>query len=168
MRSINTPSRPITLHDLATWGPKLLAEMMHLPGFQDVSSDQQNGGLDELLHYDRVTAAKLGQTAQSLDASLYGAFGQSEVSLIYTQLNQYYVILEVAPEYWAEPGRFEDRLLPSSRHQQPNSQRKRPAFGDGVMEDQHHSACVEPHGPLPFRHGFVQPRARRLAQRCDA
>ncbi len=91
------------LTDLATWGPKLLAEMMHLPGFQDVSSDQQNGGLDELLHYDRVTAAQLGQTAQSLDAALYGAFGQSEVSLIYTQLNQYYVILEVAPEYWESP-----------------------------------------------------------------
>src|SRR5271170_5312498 len=92
-----------TLTDLATLGPKLLAEMMHLPGFQDVSSDQQNGGLDELLHYDRVTAAQLGQTAQSLDAALYGAFGQSEVSLIYTQLNQYYVILEVAPEYWQSP-----------------------------------------------------------------
>ena len=91
------------LTDLATWGPKLLAEMMHLPGFQDVSSDQQNGGLDEMLHYDRVTAAKLGQTSQSLDAALYGAFGQSEVSLIYTQLNQYYVILEVAPEYWESP-----------------------------------------------------------------
>ncbi len=92
-----------SLADLATWGPKLLNEMMKLPGFQDVSSDQQNGGLDELLHYDRVTAAKLGQTAQSLDAALYGAFGQSEVSLIYTQLNQYYVVLEVAPEYWQSP-----------------------------------------------------------------
>ncbi len=92
-----------SLADLATWGPRLLNEMMKLPGFQDVSSDQQNGGLDELLHYDRVTAAKLGQTAQSLDAALYGAFGQSEVSLIYTQLNQYYVVLEVAPEYWQSP-----------------------------------------------------------------
>ena len=92
-----------TLADLNTWGPKLLAEMMHLPGFQDVSSDQQNGGLDELLHYDRVTAAKLGQTAQSLDAALYSAFGQSEVSIIYTQLNQYYVVLEVAPQYWQSP-----------------------------------------------------------------
>jgi multidrug efflux pump len=91
------------LADLKTWGPKLLAEMMKLPGFQDVSSDQQNGGLDELLQYDRVTAAKLGQTAQSLDAGLYGAFGQSEVSLIYTQLNQYYVVLEFAPEYWQSP-----------------------------------------------------------------
>jgi multidrug efflux pump len=92
-----------TLADLNTWGPKLLAEMMHLPGFQDVSSDQQNGGLDERLNYDRVTAAKLGQTAQSLDTALISAFGQSLVSIIYTQLNQYYVVLEVAPEYWQSP-----------------------------------------------------------------
>jgi multidrug efflux pump len=96
------------LSDLSTWGPKLLEAMTHLRGFQDVSSDQQNGGLDELLHYDRVTAAQLGQTAQSLDASLYGAFGQSEVSLIYTQLNQYYVVLEVAPEYWQSPEGLKD------------------------------------------------------------
>src|SRR6202020_1655969 len=77
--------------------------MKHLPGLQDVSSDQQNGGLDELLNYDRATAAKLGLTVQSLDSALYGAFGQSEVSLIYTQLNQYYVVLEVAPQYWQSP-----------------------------------------------------------------
>jgi multidrug efflux pump len=89
--------------DLTTWGPRLLGEMTRLPGFQDVSSDQQNGGLDEMLTYDRVTAAKLGQTAQSLDAGLYSAFGQSEVSIIYTQLNQYYVVLEVAPQYWQSP-----------------------------------------------------------------
>jgi multidrug efflux pump len=92
-----------SLADLNTWGPKLLGEMMHLPGFQDVSSDQQNGGLDERLNYDRVTAAKLGQTAQSLDDALDSAFGQSLVSIIYTQLNQYYVVLEVAPEYWQSP-----------------------------------------------------------------
>jgi len=92
-----------SLRDLNTWGPRLLAEMMHLPGFQDVSSDQQNGGLDERLTYNRVAAARLGQTAQSLDAGLYSAFGQSEVSLIYTQLNQYYVVLEVAPQYWQRP-----------------------------------------------------------------
>ncbi|HEY1732436.1 MAG TPA: efflux RND transporter permease subunit [Terriglobales bacterium] len=89
--------------DLAIWGPRLLAEITRLPGFQDVSSDQQNGGLDELLTYDRVTAAKLGQTAQSLDQGLYSAFGQQEVSIIYTQLNQYYVVLEVAPPYWQTP-----------------------------------------------------------------
>ncbi|WP_353064978.1 efflux RND transporter permease subunit [Tunturibacter psychrotolerans] len=91
------------LADLKTWGPRLLGEMKKLPGLQDVNTDQQNGGLDEMLNYDRVTAAKLGQTAQSLDQGLYSAFGQSEVSIIYTQLNQYYVVLEVAPEYWQTP-----------------------------------------------------------------
>jgi multidrug efflux pump len=89
--------------DLATWGPRVFAEMKRLPGFQDVNSDQQNGGLDLLLNYDRVTAAKLGQTAQSLDNSVYSAFGQSEVSIIYTQLNQYYVVLEVDPQYSQTP-----------------------------------------------------------------
>jgi multidrug efflux pump len=91
------------LTDLKTWGPRLLAEMKKLPGLQDVNTDQQNGGLDEMLTYDRVTAARLGQTAQSLDQGLYSAFGQSEVSIIYTQLNQYYVVLEVAPEFWQTP-----------------------------------------------------------------
>jgi multidrug efflux pump len=89
--------------DLATWGPRVFAEMKRLPGLQDVNSDQQNGGLDIVLNYDRVTAAKLGQTAQSLDSGIYGAFGQSEVSLIYTQLNQYYVVLEVDPQYSQTP-----------------------------------------------------------------
>jgi multidrug efflux pump len=91
------------VEDLTKWGPTILSEMKRLPGFQDVSSDQQNGGLDQLMTYDRVTAAKLGLTVQSLDSTLYGAFGQSEVSIIYTQLNQYYVVLEVAPQYWQSP-----------------------------------------------------------------
>jgi multidrug efflux pump len=89
--------------DLAKWGPILLAEMKKLPGFQDVNTDAQNAGLEELLTYDRATAARLGITPSSLDTSLSGAFAQSEVSLIYTQLNQYYVVLEVAPPYWQSP-----------------------------------------------------------------
>jgi multidrug efflux pump len=91
------------LTDLQIWGPKLLAGMKKLPGLQDVNTDQQNGGLDEYVTFDRVTAARLGQTASSLDKGLYSAFGQSEVSVIYTQLNQYYVVLEVAPPYWQRP-----------------------------------------------------------------
>jgi multidrug efflux pump len=89
--------------DLAKWGPILLAQMKRLPGFQDVNSDQQNGGLEEVVNYDRITAARLGLTPSSLDSSLYNAFGQSEVSVIYTQLNQYYVVLEVAPRYFQSP-----------------------------------------------------------------
>jgi multidrug efflux pump len=89
--------------DLTHWAPILLAQVKKLPGLQDVNTDFQNAGLSEYLTYDRVTAARLGVTSQSLDSSLYAAFGQSEVSLIYTQLNQYYVVLEVAPPYWQSP-----------------------------------------------------------------
>jgi multidrug efflux pump len=89
--------------DLANWGPILLQNMQKLPDLTDVNTDQQNNGLEELLNYDRVTAARLGQTPQSLDSSLCSAFCQSEVSVIYTQLNQYYVVMEVAPPYWQDP-----------------------------------------------------------------
>ncbi len=99
------------VQDLSKWGPILLTEMKKLPGLQDVNSDQQNGGLEELVTYDRTTAAKLGITTQSLDSSLYSAFGQSEVSIIYTQLNQYYVVLEVAPQYWQTPQGLKDIYL---------------------------------------------------------
>jgi multidrug efflux pump len=102
------------VQDLSKWGPILLSAMKRLPGLQDVSSDQQNGGLDELMNYDRITAAKLGLTVQSLDSALYSAFGQSEVSIIYTQLNQYYVVLEVAPQYWQSPEGLKDIYLLSS------------------------------------------------------
>jgi multidrug efflux pump len=105
--------------ELTTWGPIILNQMQHLPGFQDVSSDQQNGGLDELLTYDRTTAAKLGLTAQALDSALYSAFGQSEVSIIYTQLNQYYVVLEVAPQFWQSPEGLKDVYLQSNGHYVP-------------------------------------------------
>jgi multidrug efflux pump len=92
-----------TTTDLNYWGPVLLNQMKRLPGFLDVNSDQQNGGLTETLTYDRVTAGRLGITPQSLNSALYSAFGQSQVSIIYTQLNQYYVVLEVAPPFWQSP-----------------------------------------------------------------
>jgi len=107
------------VQDLSHWAPIILSQMQHLPGLQDVSSDQQNGGLDEVMNYDRVTAARLGFTTQQLDSSLYGAFGQSEVSIIYTQLNQYYVVLEVAPQYWQTPEGLKDIYLQSSGRNVP-------------------------------------------------
>jgi len=104
------------VQDLHKWGPILLSEMKKLPGLQDVNSDQQNGGLSEVMTYDRTSAAKLGLTTQSLDSSLYQAFGQSEVSIIYTQLNQYYVVLEVAPQYWQTPQGLKDIYLRTANH----------------------------------------------------
>ena len=91
------------LDDLVKWGPILLKEMKTLPGFTDVNSDQQNSGLQATLEYDRQTASRLGITPQMIDQALYQSFGQSPVSTMYTSLNQYYVVLEVAPEYWQSP-----------------------------------------------------------------
>ncbi|GGH14504.1 efflux RND transporter permease subunit [Silvibacterium dinghuense] len=92
-----------SLDDLKKWAPKLKEEIAKLPGLQDVNTDYQNAGLSEYLTYDRATAARLGASASSLDNDLYAAYGQQLVSLIYTQLNQYYVVLEVAPQYWQSP-----------------------------------------------------------------
>ncbi len=103
------------INDLAHWGPIVLENMEKLPSLSDVNTDQQNSGLEEYLTYDRVTAARLGQTSQSLDNSLYSAFGQSEVSVIYTELNQYYVVMEVAPPYWQNPSELNNiYFAPSS------------------------------------------------------
>lgn len=89
--------------DISKYGPALLASLKHTKGFTDVNTDQQNKGLQTLLNYDRPTAARVGLTPQLLDDTLYDAFGQREASTIYTELNQYYVILEVAPKYWQTP-----------------------------------------------------------------
>ncbi len=102
------------VQDLSHWGPILLAQMKKLPNFQDVNTDAQNNGLQELLTYDRSTASRLGITPSSLDSSLYAAFGQSEVSIIYTELNQYYVVLEVAPQYWQSPSGLKNIYLNTS------------------------------------------------------
>ncbi|MDB4967842.1 MAG: acriflavin resistance protein [Myxococcales bacterium] len=91
------------VHELAKWGPLMLGEMRRLPGLRDVSSDQQTGGLNTRLTYDRVRAARLGLTAQSLDRELYDAFGQAQVSIIYTPINQYYVVLEASPRLTQDP-----------------------------------------------------------------
>jgi len=95
------------VQDLTKWGPILLGEMQRLPGLQDVSSDQQNGGLEVLMNYDRVTAAKLGLTVKTLDSALYSAFGQSEVSIIYTQFKSVLRGAGSRSPVLAEPGRIE-------------------------------------------------------------
>jgi multidrug efflux pump len=77
--------------------------MKKAPGLADVNSDQQNRGLQALLSYDRVTASRMGITTQNIDATLYDAFGQRQVSTMYRQQNQYHVVMEVNPRYWQSP-----------------------------------------------------------------
>ncbi|HET6889011.1 MAG TPA: efflux RND transporter permease subunit [Candidatus Udaeobacter sp.] len=91
------------LSDLVKWGPIMLAEMRKLHGFTDVNSDQLNAGLQAWLTYDRATAARLGISAQLIDDTLYDAFGQRQVSTMFTSLNQYHVVMEVDPQFWQNP-----------------------------------------------------------------
>ena len=92
-----------TVEDLSTWGPRVYNEMRKIPQLKDVTTDQQNRGLQMLLDYDRQSAARFGITPQVIDNSLYFGFGEAQVSTIYTSLNQYYVVLQAAPQFLLNP-----------------------------------------------------------------
>ncbi len=90
--------------ELATWAPRVVEELQKRSELRDVSSDQQNQGLQMMLNFDRATAARFGITPQNIDDALYDAFGQRQVSTIFTELNQYRVILAVQPQFRQDPG----------------------------------------------------------------
>jgi multidrug efflux pump len=91
------------LHLLTLWAPRLLAQLRTIRQLTDVNSDQQNSGLEADVTFDRDTASRLGLSTQTIDDTLYDAFGQREVSTMYTPLNQYFVVMEVAPKFWQSP-----------------------------------------------------------------
>jgi multidrug efflux pump len=91
------------LNDIYTWAPKIAAELEKLDVLTDVNSDQQQKGLQADLVIDRPTAARLGLTTSQIDSTLYDAFGQRQVSVIFAPRNQYHVVMEVAPEFWQTP-----------------------------------------------------------------
>jgi multidrug efflux pump len=94
------------INELNSWTPKLVETLHNLPELRDVSSDQQDQGKQVLLSIDRFTASRLGITPQLIDDTLYDAFGQRQISTMFTQLNQYRVILEVKPEFKQDPGKL--------------------------------------------------------------
>ena len=98
--SLDAPDKAL----LDLWAPRLVDRMKQIPELRDVASDQQNNGLGLLVNIDRDTAGRLGITPQNIDDALYDAFGQRQVSTIYTQTNQFHVILEVAPQLSAGYG----------------------------------------------------------------
>ena len=91
------------LNELNTWAPRLLARMKTMPELRDASSDQQNQGLEANLVINRDTASRLGISASDIDQVLYDAFGQRQVSTMYTGLNQYFVVMEVDPKFQRSP-----------------------------------------------------------------
>ena len=102
------------LNDLRTWAPKLTAALLKSPDLADVNSDQQDKGLETDLDIDRDTAYRLHLTTAEIDNTLYDAFGQRQVSTIYNALNQYHVVMEVAPQYWQDPETLKDIWVSTS------------------------------------------------------
>jgi len=102
------------LNDLNTWSPRLLQKLKTLPELRDQNSDQQDKGLQAKLVIDRDTASRMGITPQTLDNALYDAFGQRQVSTMYRPLNQYHVVMEVAPQFQQTTEALQDIYLRST------------------------------------------------------
>jgi multidrug efflux pump len=91
------------LDDLNKYSLQMVEQFKSIPIISDVSSDQQDRGLQAMIQYDRGTCARFGITSQLIDDTLYDAFGQRQVSTMYTSLNQYHVVMEASPEFWQNP-----------------------------------------------------------------
>ncbi|MDQ2711075.1 MAG: multidrug efflux RND transporter permease subunit [Acidobacteriota bacterium] len=102
------------LSDLSEWAPKLLNKLRTVPVVLDANSDQQVHGLESKLIIDRTTASRLGISPQAIDTTLYSAFGQRQVSTMYTGINQYHVVLEVLPEFQQNPASLDSIYVRSS------------------------------------------------------
>ncbi|HEY4743685.1 MAG TPA: efflux RND transporter permease subunit, partial [Desulfuromonadaceae bacterium] len=102
------------LNELNTWSQRVLQKLRTVPQLVDLNSDQQDKGRQAELVIDRATASRLGITPQVIDSTLYNAFGQSQVSITYTLLNQYHVVMEVDPRFWQSPETLRDIYVPSS------------------------------------------------------
>jgi len=103
-----------TSEELDQWTPRIAAALQNVPILADVSSDQQDKGLQANVAIDRDAAARLGVTISQIDNTLYDAFGQRQVSTIYVARNQYHVIMEVAPAYWQDPATLGDVFVSTS------------------------------------------------------
>ena len=100
--------------ELQMWTDKLMAKLQTLPELRDLATDQQVDGLQIALAIDRVTAARLGISAQQIDQTLYDAFGQRQVSTLFTQLNQYHLIMEATPSFQRDPSKLKDIYIQSA------------------------------------------------------
>ncbi len=103
-----------SLDEINTWVPKITTALQDVPELEDVNSDREEAGLDIQLKIDRPTAARLGLNTQQIDSTLYDAFGQRQVSTIFKELNQYHVVMEVAPQFWQNPDTLQDIYVSTS------------------------------------------------------
>ena len=145
--------------ELAAWAPRLLASLRALPALRDVSTDQQDQGIGTAIVIDRSTAARLGVTPQVVDDTLYDAFGQRQVSTMFTQVNQYRVVLEVKSD-------FRQTASGPGQPLRPRSQRRHRAARHADHRDAEKTApvAISRQGQFPAVTLVVQPGAP--ARRC--
>jgi len=108
-------------NELNRWTQRFVDKLKQLPELRDVATDQQTSGLAASLVIDRQTASRLGISPQMIDQTLYDAFGQRQVSTLYTQLNQYHVVLETMPDFQKDPAKLQDIYVRSAATSQPGS-----------------------------------------------
>ena len=176
--AIDAPDKAL----LDEWVPRLVSRMQQLPELRDVATDQQNNGVGILLNIDRDTAGRLGITPQNIDDTLYDAFGQRQVSTIYTQTNQFRVVLEVAPQFKTDSSAFSRLFVPigSASANLANTialagtnsaLTGAAALAPAPAAIAHHAAVDiradrrEPPGPVPGGDALLQPGAGLLAWR---
>ena len=166
--------------ELAQWTPKLVEKLRASPALRDVATDQLNGGLKTNITIDRDTASRLGIIPQAIDNTLYDAFGQRQVSTIFTQLNQYHVVLEVLPSFAQTPDAMDDIYVRPEQHdaelpaRRPPMQRAATTSGAPVplstftqMQSTKHLAGGQSPGTVPGGDAVVQSCAGSFAGRRD-
>jgi multidrug efflux pump len=144
--------------ELNQWAPQVYRKLRSLPQLADVNSDQQDRGLAATLDIDRVTAGRLGISTQAIDDTLYDAFGQRQVSVMYTQLNQYHVVLEVEPRFWQNPDGSNSCTSAAAIRPAGAAQRIH------ALRPQQRSAFGESSGTISIGHHFVQSSGGSLVE----
>ena len=148
---------------LLKWAPRVYDKLKTLPEIADLNSDQQNKGLQASLALDRATASRLGITPAAIDAALYDAFGQRPVSTMYRQLNQYHVVMQVAPQFWQNPDGLKTVYVKAGDgNLVPLSAVTTTSSSSGPLSVNHQ-------GPFPaVTLSFNLPRGRALGEAVDA
>ena len=149
------------LDDLNNWAPRLLQKLRTLPELRDQNSDQQDKGLQAKLVIDRDTASRMGITPQTLDNALYDAFGQRQVSTMYRPLNQYHVVMEVAPQFQQTPEALQNIYLRST------AGTPCPPGGLHALRTVEHASGGESPGSGAVGYDLVQPGAGSFSRPGD-
>ncbi|MGB8535407.1 MAG: efflux RND transporter permease subunit [Acidobacteriaceae bacterium] len=150
------------INELNQWADRFVGKLKQLPQLEDVATDQQTGGLTVTLGIDRVSASRLGLAPSTLDNTLYDAFGQRQINTMYTQLNQYHVILEAQPQFQKDPGKLSKLYIQANASSGASGAAASTSFSASASATAGSNATTEPTLFTPSS-GVLTPPANTLA-----